>query len=86
MSTPSPSPTPAAPRPDHATVERTFRALLADHGLPEPDEIAHWRDSVLFGWSDTKAIIVIDLDEVDDLESFDPTACPAAAAPSDTMH
>ena len=66
--------TPAS-RPDHATVERTFRALLNDHGLPEPDEVAHWRDSVVFGWSETKAIVVIDLDEVDDLASLDPTAC-----------
>ncbi len=62
-------------RPDHAAVERTFRALLTDHGLPEPDEVAHWRDSVVFGWSDTKAIVVIDLDEVDDLAGFDPRAC-----------
>ncbi len=62
-------------RPDHASVERTFRALLTDHGMPEPDEVAHWRDCVLFGWSDTKAIVVVDLDEVADLEDFAPTAC-----------
>jgi len=61
-------------RRDHATVERTFRALLADHGLPEPDEVAHWRDSVVFGWSDTKAIVVVELDEVVDLAPFDQTA------------
>jgi hypothetical protein len=50
-------------RPDHETAERTFRALLAEHGLPEPDEVAHWRDALVFGWHDTKAIVVVDLDE-----------------------
>jgi len=39
-------------RPDHATVERTFRALLETQGMPQPDEIAHWRDCVVFGWRD----------------------------------
>jgi hypothetical protein len=74
-------------RPDHATVERTFRALLADHGMPEPDEVAHWRDCVLFGWSDTKAIVVIDLDEVDDLESLDPATCfGAPASDAEVLH
>jgi hypothetical protein len=50
-------------RPDHATVERTFLDLLDSQGMPQPDEIAHWRDCVVFGWRDTKAIVVIDLDE-----------------------
>ena len=31
--------------------------------MPQPDEIAHWRDCVVFGWRETKAIVVIDLDE-----------------------
>ena len=50
-------------RPDHDTVERTFRALLDRQGLPQPDEIARWRDCVVFGWRETKAIVVVDLDE-----------------------
>ena len=50
-------------RPDHDTVERTFRALLDTQGMPQPDEIARWRDCVVFGWRETKAIVVIDLDE-----------------------
>ena len=50
-------------RPDHETVERTFRDLLDSQGMPQPDEIARWRDCVVFGWRDTKAIVVIDLDE-----------------------
>ena len=69
-------------RPDHAAVERTFRALLTDHGLPEPDEVSHWRDSVVFGWSETKAIVVVDLDEADDLPDLDARAWPAPEAPA----
>lgn len=52
-------------RPDHATAERSFRDLLRRQGLPEPDEVARWRDCLVFGWNDTKAIIVVDLDEYD---------------------
>ena len=62
------------PRPDHRAVERTFRDLLADNGLPAPDEVAHWRDAVLFGWHDSRAVVVVDLDEVEDLEGLDPGA------------
>ena len=54
------------PRPDHATVERTFRSLLADNGLLEPDEVAFRRHCIVFGWSQTKTIVV-DLDEVENL-------------------
>ena len=50
-------------RPDHDTVERTFRDLLDSQGMPPPDEVAHWRDCVVFGWRETKAIVVVDLDE-----------------------
>lgn len=61
-------------RRDHASVEREFRALLDDHGLPQPDEVAYWRDVLVFGWRETKGIVVIDLDEVGDLDGFDPLA------------
>ena len=56
-------------RPDHATAERTFRDLLRTSGMPEPDEVAYWRDAIVFGWHDSKAIVVVDLDEahLDDL-------------------
>jgi hypothetical protein len=63
-------------RPDHATAERSFRDLLRRQGLPEPDEVARWRDCLVFGWNDTKAIVVVDLDEYeaddDALIPFDP--------------
>lgn len=69
-------------RPDHATAERRFRALLADQGLPQPDEVAHWRDALVFGWRDTKAIVVVDLDEVDELDGSDPSACFGVCGPA----
>jgi hypothetical protein len=50
-------------RPDHATAERTFRDLLDRGGLAQPDEVAHWRDAILFGWHDSRTVIVLDLDE-----------------------
>ena len=59
-------------RPDHATVERTFRDVLEIQGMPQPDEVSHWRDSVVFGWRETKAIVVIDLDDEAVLELAGP--------------
>jgi hypothetical protein len=50
-------------RPDHATAERTFRDLLQRNGLAPPDEVAHWRDAIVFGWYDSRAVVVLDLDE-----------------------
>ena len=52
-------------RPDHATAEQTFRQLLRSNGMAEPDEVAYWRDAIVFGWHESKAIVVVDLDEVD---------------------
>jgi hypothetical protein len=50
-------------RPDPETAERMFRDMLTSHGFPQPDEVAHWRDAIVFGWHDTKAIVVVDLHE-----------------------
>jgi hypothetical protein len=60
------------------------RSLLADAGLAPPDEVAHWSDAVAFYWHDTKAVVIIDLDEVDldDLSSWDPVE---AFAPLDPL-
>ncbi len=51
---------------DHTTAERQFRALLERHDLPQPDEVAYWRDALVLGWHETKAVVVIDLDEADE--------------------
>lgn len=50
-------------RTDHATAEHRFRALLERSDLPEPDEVAHFRDSIVFCWHDSRAVVVVDLDD-----------------------
>lgn len=60
-------------RPTHAEAERRFRALIARAALPAPDEALHARDAVVFLWNESRLLVLVDLDEVDDsLEDFDP--------------
>jgi hypothetical protein len=47
----------------HAAAERDMRELLADAGLPEPDEVDYDETSVVFLWHDRKLAVVVDLDE-----------------------
>jgi hypothetical protein len=60
----------------HQVVEDAMRDLLAAAGLPQPDEAAHLRRVVVFLWYETKAFVLVDLDElpgdVDPLEGLDP--------------
>lgn len=62
-------------RPTHQQVEERFREILAAAQQPAPDECSRWRDCVVFGWREPRAIVAVDLDEVDlnDLANFDPT-------------
>jgi hypothetical protein len=46
----------------HAAAERDMRELLADAGLPEPDEVSYDEASVVFLWHDRKLAVVVDLD------------------------
>jgi hypothetical protein len=61
---------PLSPR--HQEVEDRFRDLLSEAGLPEPDEAAQLRRSVVFLWYDTKAFVLVDLEELP--EDADPFA------------
>jgi len=45
-------------------VEDRFLQLLDDAALPHPDDIAHVSRAVIFLWYDTKAFVLVDLDEV----------------------
>ena len=38
-----------------------MRALLADAGLPAPDDVAHVSRAVIFIWYETKAFVLVDL-------------------------
>ncbi|HYI23438.1 MAG TPA: hypothetical protein VEX62_12490, partial [Candidatus Limnocylindrales bacterium] len=42
------------------------RALLADAELAAPDNVAHVSRAVIFIWYDTKAFVLVDLDELPD--------------------
>jgi hypothetical protein len=58
-----------------AQVEEQFRALLASSDLPEPDDTARLERALIFLWYDSKAFVLIDLDEMpadaDPLAGFD---------------
>ena len=43
-----------------------MRELLAAADLPAPDDIAHVSRAVIFLWYDTKAFVLVDLDEMPD--------------------
>lgn len=45
-----------------------MRELLESAGLPAPDETAQLTRAVIFIWYDTKAFVLVDLDELPDGE------------------
>jgi hypothetical protein len=47
----------------HVRAEDHFRALLAESGLPQPDEVAHLSRCLIFLWESTKSVVLIDLDD-----------------------
>ena len=56
------------PTPRHKQVEDRMRELLTSAGLPAPDDVAHVSRAVIFLWYETKAFVLVDLDEVPDGE------------------
>ena len=48
-----------------------MRQLLDETGLPQPDDIAHLSRAVIFLWYDTKAFVLVDLDEMPDDDPLD---------------
>ena len=68
----------------HRQVEERFRDIVAGAGLPEPDDVAHLRQVVIFLWYETKAFLLVDLDEApedDPLEGLDLAALAADVLP-----
>ena len=41
-----------------------MRELLAAAGLPAPDDVGHLSRAVVFIWYETKAFVLVDLDEM----------------------
>jgi hypothetical protein len=52
----------------HHEVEQRLRELVSGAGLPQPDEVAHLRRAVAFLWYETKAFVLVDLEEIPDDE------------------
>jgi hypothetical protein len=50
----------------HQQIEERMRDLLEAAALPAPDETAHLTRAVIFIWYDTKAFVLVDLDEIPD--------------------
>ena len=45
-------------------VEQDLRELLQTAGLPGPDDVALMEKAVIFLWYDSKAFVLVDLDEI----------------------
>ena len=54
--------------PRHHLVEGRMRELLAAADLPAPDDVAHVSRAVIFLWYETKAFVLVDLEEIPDGE------------------
>jgi hypothetical protein len=54
--------------PRHQQIEDRMRELLAAAGLPAPDDVAHVSRAVIFVWYETKAFVLVDLEEIPDGE------------------
>ena len=52
--------------PRHQQVETRMRELLSAAGLPAPDDVAHVSRAVIFVWYETKAFVLVDLEEIPD--------------------
>ena len=48
----------------HQEIEDAFRKLVAEAGLPQPDEAAHLTRALVFLWYETKAFVLVDLEEL----------------------
>lgn len=64
----------------HRDANERLREILSDADLPAPDEVIHLSRSVVFKWHDTKAAVVVDLDDYP--VGDDDLAGPASAGPA----
>ena len=56
------------PSPRHQQIEDRMCELLAAADLPAPDDVAHVSRAVIFLWYETKAFVLVDLEEIPDGE------------------
>jgi len=61
-----------------------MRELLANAGMPAPDDILHGSRATVFLWYDTKALVLVDLDDdADPFADLDVTRLPLEPAADD---
>jgi hypothetical protein len=59
----------------HHEVEARFRELVAEAGMPAPDEVAYEPESLVFYWHGPKLAVVVDFDDpFDDIEAALPVS------------
>jgi hypothetical protein len=46
----------------HADAEQRFRALVAEAGLPAPDDVEREAQSLIFYWHGPRVAVVVELD------------------------
>jgi hypothetical protein len=57
--------------PRHREVESSFRRLVEDADLPEPDEVDYGSDCVVFSWHGPKVAVAVDFDHPDEASPDD---------------
>jgi hypothetical protein len=50
-------------QPSHEAVEQRFRDLIAEAGLPDPDDVVYEPRSVVFLWNEQHVAVAVDLDD-----------------------
>jgi hypothetical protein len=48
---------------DKIAAEQNARAMLEDHGLPQPDEVEYGHTCIRLLWHEEKAAMVVQIDE-----------------------
>jgi hypothetical protein len=51
--------------------EQDVRAMLDDHGLPQPDEVQYGHTCIRLLWHEEKTVVVVDIDEPTNDSPFD---------------
>jgi hypothetical protein len=54
----------------HEQLEQEFLDMVGAAGIPAPDETARLQRALIFLWYDTKAFVLIDLDEMPEDDPF----------------
>ena len=58
-----------APIDQKQLVERRFKALMEDSGLPLPDEVEYGTGCVRFLWLDRKLAVIVDLENSGEVDA-----------------